>query len=167
MQKIEKALEFFLASLLVLMVLDVTWQILTRFLPTNPSSYTEELARFLLVWIGLLGGAYAFRKKSHLGIDLLTNALPTRQKLWVQLFTLLLCFAFAASAMVYGGAQLVLLTLELNQMSAALNLPMGFVYSVIPLSGALICLFSVDQAFELIQIFRGAQTDAAPQAEAV
>ncbi|WP_407666153.1 TRAP transporter small permease [Microbulbifer bruguierae] len=150
MQKIEKALALVLGSLLALMVLDVTWQILTRFLPMQPSSYTEELARYLLVWIGLLGGAYAYRKRSHLGIDLLTNALHGAARKSVQIFVVLVCFAFAASAMVYGGAKLMLLTFELKQYSAALNIPMGFVYSVLPLSGLLICLFSVDHLIELV-----------------
>ena len=150
MQKIEKALAFVLGSLLALMVVDVTWQVLTRFLPMQPSSYTEELARYLLVWIGILGGAYAFRKKSHLGIDLLTNALHGAARKAVQIFVVLMCFAFAASAMVYGGAKLMLLTFELEQYSAALNVPMGYVYSVLPLSGLLICIFSLDQLVELI-----------------
>lgn len=150
MQKIEKALAFVLGALLALMVIDVTWQILTRFLPMQPSSYTEEVARYLLVWIGILGGAYAFRKRSHLGIDLLTNALSGTARKAVQVFIVLVCFAFAASAMVYGGAKLMLLTFELEQYSAALNIPMGYVYSVLPLSGLLICLFSLDQLVELV-----------------
>ncbi|UFN57336.1 TRAP transporter small permease [Microbulbifer celer] len=149
MQKIEKALAVVLGSLLALMVLDVTWQILTRFLPMQPSSYTEELARYLLVWIGLLGGAYAYRKRSHLGIDLLTNALHGNARRVLQIFVVLVCFAFAALAMVYGGTKLMLLTFELEQTSAALNVPMGYVYSVLPLSGVLICLFSVDHLIEL------------------
>ena len=150
MQKLEKVLGMALAALLALMVLDVTWQILTRFLPMQPSSYTEELARYLLVWIGLLGGAYAYRKKSHLGIDLLTNALHGTKRKALQIFVVLVCFAFAAAAMVYGGAKLMLLTFELEQYSAALNIPMGYVYSVLPLSGLLICLFSIDHLLELV-----------------
>ncbi|MCQ3828635.1 TRAP transporter small permease [Microbulbifer elongatus] len=150
MQKIEKALGFVLGTLLALMVLDVTWQILTRFLPMQPSSYTEEVARYLLVWIGLLGGAYAYRKRSHLGIDLLSNALHGAKRRALQIFVVLVCFAFAALAMVYGGAKLMLLTFELEQYSAALNLPMGYVYSVLPLSGLLICLFSIDHLIELV-----------------
>ncbi|MBB5213018.1 TRAP transporter small permease [Microbulbifer hydrolyticus] len=150
MQKIEKALAIVLGTLLALMVLDVTWQILTRFLPMQPSSYTEEVARYLLVWIGVLGGAYAYRKRSHLGIDLLSNALHGAKRRALQIFVVLVCFAFAASAMVYGGTKLMLLTFELEQYSAALNLPIGFVYSVLPLSGLLICLFSVDHLIELV-----------------
>ncbi len=150
MQKIEKALGYVLGALLALMVLDVTWQILTRFLPMQPSSYTEEVARYLLVWIGLLGGAYAYRKRSHLGIDLLSNALHGAKRRALQIFVVSVCFAFAALAMVYGGAKLMLLTFELEQTSAALNLPMGYVYSVLPLSGLLICLFSIDHLIELV-----------------
>ncbi|MFV8781039.1 TRAP transporter small permease [Microbulbifer sp. SA54] len=151
MQKVEKALGTVLAALLALMVLDVTWQILTRFLPMQPSSYTEELARYLLVWIGLLGGAFAYRKRSHLGIDLLTNALHGNARKFLQIFVVMVCFVFAAGAMVYGGSKLMLLTFELEQYSAALNIPMGYVYSVLPLSGLLICLFSVDHLVELVR----------------
>ncbi|WP_346838676.1 TRAP transporter small permease [Microbulbifer sp. SAOS-129_SWC] len=148
--KVERLLAFVLGCLLALMVLDVTWQILTRFLPMNPSSYTEELARYLLVWIGLLGAAYAYRTRAHLGIDLLTNALPPRLRRAAQIFALLVCLAFAAAVMVFGGIKLVLLTLELNQMSAALDIPMGIVYSVIPLSGTLICVFSIEPLLQLL-----------------
>lgn len=165
MQRIDRLLELILGGLLALMVLDVTWQILTRFLPMSPSSYTEELARYLLVWIGILGAAYAYRKKSHIGIDLLTNALPPKSKLGVQLFAIAVCLFFAAAVMVFGGIQLVLLTFELKQMSAALNVPMGTVYSVIPLSGALICLFSIDQSVQLLRGESPARADVEETAE--
>lgn len=152
MKRVDRLLELTLGSLMALMVLDVTWQILTRFLPMSPSSYTEELARYLLVWIGILGAAYAYRKKSHIGIDLLVSNLPPKARKAVQVFTIAVCFLFAAAVMVFGGIQLVLLTFELNQMSAALNIPMGYVYSVIPLSGALVCTFSMSQ---LLEVFDG------------
>lgn len=166
MQRIDRLLEILLGGLLALMVLDVTWQILTRFLPMSPSSYTEEVARYLLVWIGILGAAYAYRKKSHIGIDLLVNALPTKIKMVSQVFTILVCFGFAAAVMVFGGIKLVQLTFELKQMSAALNIPMGYVYSVIPLSGGLICLFSVAQLVQLLSgEYTAPENDAAQTAD--
>ncbi len=150
MKRVDRLLEITLGSLMALMVLDVTWQILTRFLPMSPSSYTEELARYLLVWIGLLGAAYAYRTRSHIGIDLLTSNLPPKARKVSQLFTISVCFLFAAAVMVFGGIQLVMLTFELNQVSAALNIPMGYVYGVIPLSGTLICIFGVTQLLEVL-----------------
>lgn len=160
MQRIDRLLEMLLGGLLALMVLDVTWQILTRFLPMSPSSYTEELARYLLIWIGILGAAYAYRKKSHLGIDLLTKALPRRLRKKVEFLTLTLCFIFAAAVMVFGGVQLMMLTFELDQLSAALNIPMGYVYAIIPLSGGLICLYSVHQLLQLLGVTGAAEGHA-------
>lgn len=133
------------AVLMAVMVLDVTWQVFSRFILSNPSSITEELARFLLIWIGLLGSAYAYRKYAHLGLDIATAKLEGLRKLWAERIADVICFAFAAVIMVYGGAKIVALTLRLNQSSAALEVPMGYVYCVIPLSGILICLFALER----------------------
>ena len=143
---IEKILGAFLGLLMAIMVLDVAWQVATRFVLQEPSSYTEELARFLLVWIGLLGAAYAYRKKAHLGLDILSQKLEgTANKRKLDIFISLVCTLFACVIMIYGGTKLMLLTLDLEQMSAALQIKIGYLYSVIPLSGALIVLFSVDR----------------------
>ncbi|HEY7885820.1 MAG TPA: TRAP transporter small permease [Cellvibrionaceae bacterium] len=142
---IERVLATFLGLLMAAIVLDVTWQVVTRFILNNPSSYTEELARFLLIWIGLLGSAYAYRKKAHLGLDILSQKLEGDAHRRLDIFISLVCMLFASILMVYGGLKLVLLTLELNQISAALQVRIGYVYSVLPLSGALIVLFSIDR----------------------
>ncbi|WP_049724069.1 TRAP transporter small permease [Gilvimarinus polysaccharolyticus] len=142
---IEKILGVFLGLLMAAMVLDVTWQVATRFVLQEPSSYTEELARFLLVWIGILGAAYAYRKKAHLGLDILSQQLEGLAKRKLDIFISLVCSLFACVIMIYGGAKLVLLTLDLGQMSAALQIKIGYLYSVIPLSGVLIVLFSIDR----------------------
>lgn len=142
---LEKGLGAILGLLMAAMVLDVSWQVITRFILNNPSSYTEELARFLLIWIGLLGAAYAYRKKAHLGLDILSEKLEGAAHRRLDIFISLVCMAFAAVLMVYGGMKLVLLTLELEQLSAALQVRIGYVYTVLPLSGALIVLFSLDR----------------------
>ncbi|TGD71952.1 TRAP transporter small permease [Mangrovimicrobium sediminis] len=123
------------------LVVNILWQVTSRFALNDPSSYTEEIARFLLIWIGLLGGCYAYRHNSHLGLDLLTQKLsPAAQRLAALLIDTV-TIAFAALVLGYGGGQLVWLTLELQQTSAALGIPMGYVYSVLPLSGALMVFY--------------------------
>lgn len=144
MKVIDSTLAWVLTVLMAVMVLDVTWQVITRFILSEPSSVTEELARFLLVWIGLLGAAYAFRKRAHLGLDILTSSLSRSSQVKTEILVNVLCFAFAATVMVFGGFKLMLLTLDLNQTSPALQVPMGYIYSVVPLSGILICLFAID-----------------------
>jgi len=139
---VDTSLKWTLFLLMLAMVVDVTWQVMSRYLLERPSSYTEEIARFLLIWISFLGASYAFRQKQHLGIDLLTSRFEGNRKRWASLFGYCVCGLFALLVLTFGGGQLVLLTLELKQFSGALGLPMFYVYSVIPLSGALMLFYS-------------------------
>lgn len=141
---IDKFLAVTLTILMALMVLDVTWQIFTRYATASPSSWTEELARFLLIWIGLLGAAWAYRMRAHLGLSYLVEkrSATTQQK--IAIFGYLATALFALLVLVYGGTQLVLLTLKLNQVSASLGLKIGYIYLIIPVSGVLITVYALD-----------------------
>lgn len=144
MGQLDRIVEIFLCLLMVFLVLNVSWQVITRFILPEPSSYTEEVARFLLMWIGLLGAAYAYRKKMHLGIDIISEKLQGRTKYVTTLFVYFLTLLVAIAVLIVGGTNLVLLTLELNQLSSSLGLPMGLVYLCLPLSGFLIVLYTVE-----------------------
>ncbi len=141
-----RCLDLLLNSSLILcmggLVVTILWQVASRFLLNDPSSYTEEIARFLLIWIGMLGGCYAYRSKSHLGLDLLTSKLSPPAQRIASIMVTLVVILFAVLVLGYGGGRLVWLTLELHQTSASLGIPMGYVYSVLPISGALILLYS-------------------------
>jgi TRAP-type C4-dicarboxylate transport system permease small subunit len=139
---VDTTLKWGLVLLMLAMVIDVSWQVMSRYLLQKPSSYTEEIARFLLIWISFLGASYAYRQQQHLGIDLLTAKLEGNKKRWASLFSYGVCGVFALLVLSYGGSQLVLLTLELQQVSGALGLPMFYIYSVIPLSGFLMLFYS-------------------------
>lgn len=124
-------------------LLAVCWQVFSRYLLNDPSSYTEELARYLLVWIGLLGAAYAYRTRAHLGLNLLVSRLqPTKRRI-ARVGIELLVIVFAAVVLLYGGSQLMMLTLELKQISASLGIPVGYVYSVLPISGVFILIYAL------------------------
>ena len=139
---IDKILSTTLMILMALMVLDVTWQIFTRFATASPSSWTEELARFLLIWIGMLGAAWAYRQRAQLGLSYLVDKQSAQNQKYLALFSYLASALFALTVMVYGGSQLVQLTLELNQLSASLGWKIGYVYMVIPASGLLITFYA-------------------------
>ena len=141
---LETALSNLLAFLMLAMVIDVLWQVISRFILSDPSSYTEELARFLLMWVGLFGAAYAYRKHSHLSLDLVINAVSITSRVRLNRFIQCITFLFAISVMVFGGYKLMALTLSLKQNSAALGFPMGWVYACIPVSGLFICWFAFD-----------------------
>ena len=137
-----KVLRFILIILMAVIVLDVTWQVITRFILKNPSSFTEELAGFLLIWIGILGASYALHTRSHLGIDILTYKLKGAKKQTVEVVVYTIVLLFALFVMVVGGMRLVNLTFDLNQVSAAMGIPIGYVYLVLPVSGILMMFYS-------------------------
>lgn len=144
MGTLDKSLKLALAILMTAMVGSVVWQVLSRYLFVVPAAWTEELARFLLIWIGMLGAGYAYRQGSHLGIDLLATRLSAPGRKILHNVVHAVCLLFAASVLVIGGWSLVSMTWELKQYSAAMGLPIAFVYAVIPASGVLMCLFAAD-----------------------
>jgi len=148
---IAKILAVVLIVLMAVIVLDVSWQVFTRFILKNPSSYTEELAGFLLIWIGLLGASYALYTRAHLGIDIVVSKLSGVKRLTAEITVYSIVMMFALFVLIIGGWNLVNLTLTLNQISPAMGLPMGYVYLVLPLTGVLMFLFSVDAIIEIIK----------------
>jgi len=139
---IDKFLELALIILMGANVLNVLWQVFTRFVLKNPSSFTEELARYLLIWVGLLGASYAAGKKMHLAIDVILETIKARKKIWMEIIIQVCVFLFSFFVMVAGGLRLVVITLTLNQISAALRIKLGYVYLAIPLSGLLIMIYA-------------------------
>lgn len=147
-QQIDKILGGFLAFLMALMTVDVLWGVFTRYAMGSQASWSEELARFLLIWIGILGAAYAAGKNMHLSIDLLMPRLDKKRKkrLYVVISSLIILFAF--TVMVIGGMRLIYITQVLGQLSPALRIPMAAVYSVVPLSGLLVIYYKADNMAE-------------------
>ncbi len=145
---IDSMLRASLVLLVIMLVVSVAWQVLSRYVLADPASWTEELARFLLIWIGMLGAGYAFRQKAHLGLELLPSKLEGTPATALRYFTLAVVTLFAAVVLIAGGANLVLLTWELRQYSAVLGVPVSWVYSVIPVTGALIVFYCVVEALD-------------------
>lgn len=147
MKKITQIIDAVLSRALILLMAclvgAVLWQVISRYIFSSPSSWTEELARFLLIWISLLGAAYAFRSGMHLALDVLPQKLEGVSAVWLKTFTIVLVVVFSVAVLIVGGGSLVQLTWELKQYSAVLGLPMSYVYSVIPVSGLLICFYAI------------------------
>jgi TRAP-type C4-dicarboxylate transport system permease small subunit len=141
---LDKTLEFLVTISMGVLVIDVVWQVITRYLLKNPSSWTEELATFLMIWVGLLGASVALNRGAHLGIDYLVSKLSRRKALCVSLFVFAVIAAFSLLVMVVGGGQLVHRTLVTNQVSPALGLKMGYVYLAIPISGFFLVIYSIE-----------------------
>ncbi len=155
MLKIEKLVNHFLSSFCVILfsflVICVVWQVLSRYVLGTPSIITDELARFLFMWLGLIGAAYATGLKRHLAIDLLLIKLQGRQKQLLEILIITFVVFFAGYVLVYGGWQLAWNTHLTGQISPSLKIDMGLVYACLPLSGGIMCFYLILEFIQKIQ----------------
>jgi len=147
--KLNRVLEVFLVILMSVLVIDVLWQVFSRYLLSSPSSFTDELAGFLLIWVGLLGAAYVAGRKEHLAIDILLQKSPPERQRKLQYLIHSLIFLFALFVMFVGGVILMYTRFILQVKSAALQLSLGYVYIIIPISGLIIMFYEVIHMIDL------------------
>ncbi len=147
--KLNRVLEIIMIILMTILVVDVLWQVFSRYLLSSPSSFTDELAGFLLIWVGVLGAAYVSGRKEHLAIDLLIQKSPPARQRKLRIIIHALVCTFALSVMVVGGVTLMYTRFVLQVKSAALQLPLGYVYIILPISGLIIMFYEVLHILEL------------------
>jgi len=141
--QLDKIVELLLVSILSAMVINVLWQIITRYFSASPSSFSDELARYLMIWLGLIGTAYVSGKKEHVSIDYFLKKLNHKKRVLLNRLIDFIILFFSFFVMIIGGGHLVFVTIKLEQLSPSLQIPLGFVYSVIPLSGLIIIFYQI------------------------
>lgn len=139
--KVDKILANCLIAIMSVMVINVLWQVFTRYVLADPSSFTDELARYLMIWIGILGAAYVSGKGMHVAIDVLPQKFSEATQKKISLFVSVLIIVFVFFALIIGGFRLVYITYILDQHSPSLQIPLGIVYMVLPIAGALIIYY--------------------------
>ncbi|WP_350305796.1 TRAP transporter small permease [Photorhabdus viridis] len=149
---------FFTICLSTFLVFCVTWQVVSRYVLGTPSTVTDELARYLFMWVAMIGAAYTTGQHRHLAIDLLMMKLKGIGKNIVGLVIQAAIALFAAVVLVYGGSVLAISTLETGQITPALGLQMGYVYLCLPISGVLMIFYVLADIVSLIQNFSGKDT---------
>lgn len=144
------------ASLLLGVVLIITWQVAARYLPgMRVPRWTEEVSLILMVWLSMLGSGLAVRAGEHLAVDIGVRQLPPRFQQIVMRAVWLLVAGFGAYLLWYGSE---LSSRTMAQTFSATKLPIGWMYLGIPLGGALIAFYALIQAFR-----RPAELEAAPR----
>lgn len=149
---VNKGLSVFTVSLSCFLVLCVVWQVFSRYVIGKPSTITDELARYLFMWVALIGAAYTTGLKRHLAIDLLTMKLNGKRKLINEIIIQCAIGLFAFFVLIYGGSNLAIKTLATGQMTPALGWEMGYIYFCLPISGVLMIFYSIVFAIEKLQL---------------
>jgi len=105
-------------------------------------SWSEELARYMLIWLTFIGAGCVHKRAGHISITLFQNIFSGKTRKAFQILTQLLCIIVFAVAIYYGFSYMQLMGLQL---SAAMRIPMRYIYAVIPLGGSVLLLHSVDR----------------------
>lgn len=136
--------ETLLALLMVALVVVVFVQVALRYLTYQPLAWTEELARFVFIWLSLLGAAIGARRGAHFAVDMLGRSLAAGPARLLRIA--LRCGEAAIYAILaWGGCQI--LAVVHPQQSITLDLPMSLPYAAIPVGAALMCAYTLALAF--------------------
>lgn len=133
----------FSIAVMTALVVCVVWQVFSRYILNQPSTMTDELARYLMIWVGLLGAAYTVGAQRHLAIDLLAITLSRHKQTVLSIVINAFIFLFSGLVIVTGGLKLIDKTLVTAQVSAAMQIPMGYVYFILPLCGSVMMFYAL------------------------
>ncbi|GIN63384.1 C4-dicarboxylate ABC transporter permease [Robertmurraya siralis] len=140
---LNKGIEYLLMVLVALMVISCVWQVMSRYIFGQASAQTEELMRYSIIWVSIIGGAYVYGEKGHLAITFFADKLNKALAKVISIFIDAAICIFSAIVLIYGGAQIVSATMI--QISPGMGLPMGYMYMALPIAGLLFILYSIDQ----------------------
>ncbi|WP_186811089.1 TRAP transporter small permease [Vibrio superstes] len=144
---LDKTILTFCGVAIVTLVVTVTWQVFSRYVLNDPSSFTDELARYTMIWFGLAGASYLFGKNGHLAITLFIGSVKTAHRKYFHVLINLVSVTFISLAMVKGG--MLLMSRTMMQFSPALQIPMAYVYFILPLSGIVMLIYLALNTMEL------------------
>ena len=154
MKKIRRAINrvmYILAgSSFLAMVVLTCWQVITRYVLKNPSSWTEELVSFLFAWMSLFGASIMVGERGHMNIPILPDHVSKEVRSALEIFAELIIILFSTVVLVYGGIRIS--GLAMGQLTSSLGILAGYFYLVLPLSGILNVIYSVLNLIDIIRI---------------
>jgi len=147
----DKVLSGACAFLLSFMTLLATYQVITRYVFSSPSTISEDLLSYSFVWVSLLGTALVFGQKDHMKLSIFSDKLKGVKQFALSFFTELLIMSIAIIVFFIGGTKVV--GVGSIQISPTLNISMEWIYIVLPISGVLIVVYNFINIIQLVQQF--------------
>lgn len=155
MGRLDSAFEYLGLIFLSAMAGIVSWQVFSRYVLNSTPSWSEEVTLLLMVWVGFIGIAIGFRERLHISIEFVVTRFPETLQRWVGRGTWALTLLFGLYLVVQGWEFTVL---TFRSTLPATQLPSSVLYAIMPVSGAMICVYAV---LNLIGFDTGKHDDAA------
>jgi TRAP-type C4-dicarboxylate transport system permease small subunit len=134
LDRLNAATEWAIAAMLAVLVATTLAQVYFRYFTSSSLDWSEELARYLFVWIVFLTGAVAVRRRAHIVVDVAVTRLPRSWQRALGLVTAALALLFFAFLTVYG---LVLVRLAWSQTTPGMGISRGYLFLAVPVGSAL------------------------------
>lgn len=158
MKKLEQILDTVMRFLMALSMFALcafgVWQVFTRWVLGNPSTFTDELLRYILIIAGMIGSAYCFYRDEHLALTLVTDRAKGPFKTVLNVFIEICILFFVIYVFIYGGWKLAMTA---SNVSSVMHIPMKVLYMVEPICGILIILARILKYVQMLTDKKGAK----------
>lgn len=143
---VDKILAVLTAILFALLVIVVTWQVVSRLVLNDPSTWSEEFARYCFVWLSMIAAALVFGERGHIAVTFVAERFPRGARRVLAVLIQLIIAAMAAFILVWGGIGAAQNTWLQNL--TALPMQIGHMYLVLPVAGAFILFYAIYNIWE-------------------
>ncbi len=140
--------EYFCVWTMAIMTVLVFIQVIMRYVFSNSLSWSEEMARFIFLWLSWIGASYAVKERSHFRVEMFANMIKGKNRVTFEYFILIVWFAFSF-ILTLLGTQLVIFLFDTGQRSAAMELPMTLPYASVPVGCALMCVRLIVEMYKI------------------
>ena len=134
---LDAVMRFLMALSMFILVAFGTWQIFSRWVLRDPSTFTDELLRYVLIIAGMIGSAYCFYRDEHLALTLVTDKAKGPFKVILNIFIEACILFFVGYVFVFGGIKLAGTA---TNVSSVMRIPMKTLYLIEPLCGVMIII---------------------------
>ena len=139
-KSLETVSEHVMYLLVTVMVITTFAQVFFRYVVFYSIPWSEELARYALVWLSTIGASYGIKRNIHVAVDAVVEALPPELRSLVTKINYLLIAVFGLVLVVYG---LRISQVNMGQLSPSLHVPIGLIYAAMPVGGLLIIIHAL------------------------
>ncbi|SFO89965.1 TRAP transporter small permease [Salibacterium halotolerans] len=137
---VNKCVKYVASIMFVALAVLVFFQVITRFVINFPLAWSEEISRYLTIYIVFLGSALAVRNKEHIAIDFLFDIVSAAKKKKLQLIVSIISTVFFIILCYYGT---VLTITVIGQVTPTLQFSIAWVYAAVPIGSFVMALNSI------------------------
>ena len=132
---------------LIAMTVLTCWQVFTRYVLNNPSTWSEELVGYLFAWASLFGASLITGERGHMNIPVVVELMPAGTQKFFAIFGEIIAMAFSAVVLILGGYQIT--QLAMGQMTSSLGVAVGIFYVAMPVCGVINILYTALNIYDI------------------